>query len=288
MNTQNPATSTHLEQIRDQQRATWDKFSAGWKKWDDLVMRWLAPVGEALIHDARLAETDHVLDVAAGTGEPGLTATALVPGGKVVSTDLSERMLAVARENAARRGISNFETRLCDVTHLPFSNGMFDVVLCRFGFMFFPDMDLALREMIRVTRPGARICTAVWNGPEQNLWSSTTLKTIAEHVEMPKPPPGAPGLYRCAAPGFMADLFREAGLKNVIEREVAGHHEVESPEQYWEFMTEVAAPVVAGLEKADAPTRTKIRDAVLQRARQQSVGGRPRLSWSAQVIVGET
>jgi ubiquinone/menaquinone biosynthesis C-methylase UbiE len=95
--------SSNLDQIRDQQRETWDQFSAGWKKWDEMVLGWLAPFGEAMIRHANLKEDSRVLDVAAGTGEPGLSAAALVPQGHVTVTDLSERMLAVAAENAARR-----------------------------------------------------------------------------------------------------------------------------------------------------------------------------------------
>jgi ubiquinone/menaquinone biosynthesis C-methylase UbiE len=72
---------SQLEQIRDQQRETWDKFSSGWKKWDELVLNWLAPVGQDLIRCAALEDDSNVLDVAAGTGEPGLTAATLVPKG---------------------------------------------------------------------------------------------------------------------------------------------------------------------------------------------------------------
>ena len=98
---------SQLEQIRDQQRETWDKFSSGWKKWDELVLNWLAPVGQDLIRSAALEDDSNVLDVAAGTGEPGLTAATLVPKGMVTVTDLSDRMLEVAAENAGRRGRSS-------------------------------------------------------------------------------------------------------------------------------------------------------------------------------------
>ena len=47
---------SQLEQIRDQQRETWDKFSSGWKKWDELVLNWLAPVGQELIRSAALED----------------------------------------------------------------------------------------------------------------------------------------------------------------------------------------------------------------------------------------
>src|SRR6187551_1741586 len=132
-----------LEQIREQQKASWNKFSPGWKKWDDLMMDFLQPMGNEIIKSLHLKSDDTVLDIAAGTGEPGLTIATLVKNGKVVITDLAEDMLEIARENAAHRGITNIETIACDVCELPFPDNSFDAISCRFGFMFFPDMHLA-------------------------------------------------------------------------------------------------------------------------------------------------
>jgi len=86
----------------------------------------------------------------------------------VTVTDLSERMLAAAAENAARRGLRNFKTQVCDAGALPFADASFDAVLCRFGFMFFPEVASAAREFARVAMPGARVCAAVWSAPEKN------------------------------------------------------------------------------------------------------------------------
>lgn len=277
---------SQLEQIRDQQRQTWDKFSSGWKKWDELVLSWLAPVGQELIRSAGLRETSNVLDVAAGTGEPGLTAASRVPKGMVTVTDLSDRMLEVAGENAARRGIKNFQTRQCDAGALPFPDNSFDAVLCRFGFMFFPDVAVSVKEFVRVAKPGARICTAVWDVPDKNPWATTVMGTISKHVEMPTPPPGAPGLFRCATPDYMETAFRKGGLKDITVKTVAGDLTFKTAEEYWSFMTEIAAPVVAGLAKANEPTRKKIEATVLELARKTSPDGKPRLPWSASVISG--
>lgn len=277
---------TQLEEIRDQQRNTWDKFSVGWKKWDELVLNWLAPVGQELIRSAALRDNANVLDVAAGTGEPGLTAAPLVPKGMVTVTDLSERMLEVAAENAARRGVTNFQTKQCDGGALPFADNSFDAVLCRFGFMFFPDVDLSVKEFARVTRPGGRVCAAVWEAPDKNSWATTIMGTISKHVDMPTPPPGSPGLFRCAAPGFMEAVFRKGGLKDIAVTHVVGELRFKSAEEYWSFMTEIAAPVVAGLTKADEPTRKKIESMVLDLARKTSPDGKPCLTWSASAITG--
>lgn len=278
--------SSNLDQIRDQQRETWDRFSTGWKKWDEMVQRWLAPFGAAMLRHADLREDSRVLDAAAGTGEPGLTAAGLVPRGRVTVTDLSEQMLAAAAESASRRGIRNFETRVCDAGALPFADASFDAVLCRFGFMFFPDVTLAARELARVAKPGGRVCAAVWSGPDKNPWATTVMGTIARHVEVPAPPPGSPGLFRCAPEGMMRSAFAEAGLRDIAEEEVSTVMVCETPEQYWQIMTEIAAPVVAGLAKADAAQRDRIRAEVIDLARRSLRDGAVRLLSTATVFAG--
>ena len=122
------------EQIREQQRASWNKFSPGWKKWDELFMDFLEPMGNEIIRTLNPKGDDVVLDVAAGTGEPGLTIASRLKRGKVVITDLAQDMLEIARENALRRGIKNIETRACDVCELPFADSTFDAISCRLGF----------------------------------------------------------------------------------------------------------------------------------------------------------
>jgi ubiquinone/menaquinone biosynthesis C-methylase UbiE len=279
--------TTQLEQIRDQQQETWDRFSPGWKNWDDLVLSWFAPVSNALIETARLRPSSHVLDVASGTGEPGLSAAALCPEGNVTITDLAPKMLHVAEEKAARRGLRNVAFRQADAGALPFADLSFDAVTARFGFMFFPDVLGAAREFTRVARPGARVTTAVWGVPEKNPWATLIMGTIAEHVDLPTPPPGSPGLFRCAAPGYMAGVFREAGLRDVTETEVAIPGQFRDAEQYFRFMNEVAAPVVAGMAKADEVTRARIKDTVFRRVAERTKAGEIRLDATAVVITGE-
>jgi ubiquinone/menaquinone biosynthesis C-methylase UbiE len=277
---------SNLDEIRDQQRDTWDRFSTGWKNWDDLVLGWLAPFGNTMIRHASLRDNSEVLDVAAGTGEPGLTAAALVPNGSVTVTDLSSRMLEVARENARRRGLRNLKTEVCEAGDLPFGNERFDAVLCRFGLMFFPDIPASVREFVRVARPGAKVCAAYWGAPQKNPWATTIMSTIAKHVPLPPPPAGTPGLFRCAPDGLMREAFVSAGLRDVTEEEVATTMIHDTPERYWDFMTEIAAPVVAGLAKADATTRERIKAEVLELARQSMHAGKVSLASTAVAIVG--
>ncbi|WP_281225851.1 class I SAM-dependent methyltransferase [Flavobacterium aquiphilum] len=276
-----------IEQIRDQQKETWNKFSPGWKKWDELTMDFLKPMGDEIIKLLNPKSDAIVLDVAAGTGEPGLTIASHLNGGKVISTDLAEGMLEVAQENAKKRGIKNFETIVCDVCELPFEDNTFDAVSCRFGFMFFPDMELAIKEMKRVLKPGGKIATAVWNIPDKNFWITATMETISKNIEITPPPPRAPGMFRCAKEGFMTDLFSQAGLKNVSAKEVTGKLNCKTTDVYWSLMNEVAAPVVAALSKADEALKQKIKTEVYSLVNERYPEGAVAIDSSALVIYGE-
>ncbi|TCC96914.1 class I SAM-dependent methyltransferase [Pedobacter hiemivivus] len=276
-----------LEIIRDQQQEVWNKFSAGWKKWDTLTMDFLKPVGDEMIRLLNPKGNDMVLDIASGTGEPGLTIASMLTNGKVTLTDLSADMLEIARENGADRGIKNIETIVCDVCELPFEDHTFDVISCRFGFMFFPDMLLAIKEMARVLKPGGRIVTAVWNIPEKNFWVTASMGVIRKNMDIPVPPPEAPGMFRCAEAGMMSDLFKQAGLTNISEKEVAGKMNCGTTDTYWNLMTDVAAPVVAALSKADQATKNKIKAEVYETINQKYADGDVVIDSSAIVIYAE-
>jgi len=276
-----------LEQIREQQKESWNKFSSGWKKWDDLTMDFLKPVGAEIIRSISPENGQVILDVAGGTGEPGLTIAGMLNDGKVIITDLSQDMLDIARENADQKGIKNVEFRACDVCELPFADNTFDAISCRFGFMFFPDMLLAAKEMFRVLKPGGKIATSVWNVPEKNFWITATMGTINKNMELPAPPPGAPGMFRCAKDGLIADLFSQAGLKNITQKEITGKLNCQTTDTYWIMMTEIAAPIVAALSKADEATKEKIKREVYHAVDQRYPAGDVMIDSSALVIYGE-
>ncbi|MBK7438617.1 MAG: methyltransferase domain-containing protein [Saprospiraceae bacterium] len=278
--------SLPLEEIRDQQRATWNKFSPSWKKWDDLNMDLLKPMGDEIIRSINPRGAEVVLDIAAGTGEPGLTIATMLTGGKVVITDLSEDMLEIARENALKRDIKNIETRVCDVCALPFADNTFDAISCRLGFMFFPDMLLAAKEMVRVLKPGGKIATSVWNVLEKNFWITAILGTISRHMDLPAPLPGAPGMFRCAKEGLISDLFLEAGLKNIKQKEITAKMQFKTADIYWDMMTEVITLVVLALNNAEDDIKENIRKEVYHLLDQKYPAGNILMDSSALLIEG--
>lgn len=277
---------TSEEAIREQQRAIWNQFAPGWKKWDDFTMQFLRPMGAAIVSGLDLQPTDAVLDVATGTGEPGLTIASLVTSGTVIGTDLSDGMLATAQEKAQRLGLSNYQTQLADVSQLPFDGHQFDAISCRMGFMFFPSMSQAAQEMVRVLKPGGRLATSVWAGPEQNPWISLLMGIIGRTLKASPPPPDAPGMFRCAKPGLIAGLLAEAGLSDVKESVLSGRVTYESPDEYWTNMTDIAAPVVHALRQTDQATINQIKEDVFDHLRMQYGTGPMSLPFSTLILQG--
>src|SRR3954451_20459571 len=141
------------EEVRQVQRAAWAGLSASWEKWDSIMMDQLGPVGTAIIESLDIAEEHRHLDIASGTGEPGLSIARLTPQGRVVLTDLVAEMLQVATRRAGAQGIVNIDTTVCSADDLPFDDASFDSVSVRFGYMFFPDMAKATAEFVRVLKP---------------------------------------------------------------------------------------------------------------------------------------
>jgi SAM-dependent methyltransferase len=274
------------DEIREGQRARWAGLSASWEKWDSVIMDQLGPVGAAIIQGLGIAEDQQHLDIAAGTGEPGLSIARLAPKGRVVLTDLVAEMLDIATRRANAQGIANIETKVCSGDDLPFPDATFDSVSVRFGYMFFPDQAKATAEFVRVLKPGGRLCSAVWIKPEENPWTTIAMQAIATETVLAPPDPDGPNMYRCAAPGYVSALYQDAGLREVAEWDVEIELVTRSPEEYWDMISEHVSLAAAALHQVDEPARERIRAAAIAKVSAYEKGGRTRVPGVARCIVG--
>ena len=274
------------DEIRDAQRATWAGLSGGWEKWDSVIMDQLGPVTATMIEHLDITEEHQHLDIAAGTGEPGLSIASLAPQGRVVLTDLAPEMLDIAKRRARAQGVGNVETRVCSADDLPFNDASFDSVSVRFGFMFFPDVARATSEFARVLKPGGRLVSSVWVQPENNPWTAIAMQAIATEAVVAPADPGGPNMFRCAAPGYVGGLYEGAGLRNVVEWDVAVELVTQSPEQYWEMISEHVSLAVAALQHVDGPARERIRADAIARVSAFEKDGKIAVPGMARCIAG--
>jgi SAM-dependent methyltransferase len=274
------------DDIRNAQRAAWAGLSAGWEKWDGVIMDQLGPVGAAIIERLDIGEAQQHLDIASGTGEPGLTIAKLAPKGRVVLTDLAPEMLDVAARRATAQGIANIETKVCSADDLPFDDATFDSVSVRFGYMFFPDMAKATSEFVRVLKPGGRVGASVWIKPEENPWTSIAMQAIATEAELPPPDPDGPNMYRCASPGYVSALYEAAGLRDVGEFDVEVDLVTRSPEEYWDMISEHVSLAVAALQRVDDAARERVRARAIENVSAFARDGAIRVPGLARCIIG--
>jgi ubiquinone/menaquinone biosynthesis C-methylase UbiE len=274
------------DEIRDGQRAAWAGLSAGWEKWDAVITDQLGPVGTEMITRLHIANDQQHLDIAAGTGEPGLTVAKLAPNGHVVLTDLSAEMLDIATRRAHAQEISNIAIRVCSADDLPFDDATFDSVSVRFGYMFFPDLTKATAEFVRVLKPGGRLCSSVWVKPEKNPWTAIAMQAIAAETVLAPPDPDAPNMFRCAAQGYVSALYEAASLRDVAEWDVDVELVTDSPAQYWEMISEHVSLAVAALQRVDEAARERIAKAVIANVRNYENNGKTRVPGVARCIIG--
>ena len=127
-------------EFRDAQHQQWDKAATGWRKWSELIDTAASHVSDRMVELAGITAGSRAVDVAAGYGEPSLSAARVAgPNGKVVATDISAEMLGYGRERAEAEGLENIEFVQSDAISLDFPAGSFDAALSRFGIIFDPD-----------------------------------------------------------------------------------------------------------------------------------------------------
>jgi ubiquinone/menaquinone biosynthesis C-methylase UbiE len=257
------------------------------ERWATRAARWRAaattrtPSWQAAT-DLMIAALDitpgmRILDVASGPGEPAISlAAAIAPDGHVTATDLVPEMLAMAEENARERGIATITFRQADVAALPFPDGEFDAVTCRFGVMIFPDVRRGLGEMRRVLVPGSRAVCLLWGPPEQNA-QMRPLAVVREYVDLPEPALGEPHRFRFAAPGELAEQLRAADFRQV--EEATYHLTIQwtgTPEERWDTMLRnnrrMAAKIAALTPEQHAALTRDVMDAIRAEERRADGG----------------
>jgi ubiquinone/menaquinone biosynthesis C-methylase UbiE len=277
-------TPNYKEMVRKE----WTGAAPFWQKWNAKFGVQTQAATELVVRGTEAGPGMKVLDLACGTGEPALSlAKAVGASGRVVATDLVPEMLEFARQNAAARGLDNIEFRMADAESLPFADGEFDRVTCRFGIMFFPDVMKAMGEIRRVLKPGGRICFAVFATLEENPFFLVSLEPFLKRVKRPAPPPDAPHIFRFADESRLRDALLSAGFlevntsKNRVIFPWPG-----SAEESWEATRELAAPFKKLIEAIPREQTDEVFGEVLDALRRFQVGDEIELAATVIIATG--
>ncbi len=172
---------------------------------------------ERMLEAAQLQPGDHVLDIAAGTGDQTFLAAHIVgPGGSILATDISGDMLSIAARVAQQEGLTNITTRVMDAQQLELEDDVFDAVICRLGLMLLPHPARALSEIHRVLKPGGKLAALVWSAPEHNPLWSLTLAIVARYASGASAP--GPNPFALSDPSVFERVLTGADFHEVSTR----------------------------------------------------------------------
>lgn len=234
-------TPGNSEQWKARQRQEWDSVASGWSAWWQTVERSTQVVSDHLVALAEIEPGQRVLDIATGIGEPAVTAAHRVgPGGQVVAIDQSPQMLEIARKRAAALDLQNIQFIELNAENLDQLEGHFDAALCRWGLMLMPQLVPTLQRIRERLVPGGRFATSVWSVPARVPTMSLPLEVLKQFMEVPAPPPNAPGAFSLADSKVLEQAFIQAGWSSVSSSPLELTMELDSARDYVSFMRAIS------------------------------------------------
>lgn len=186
-----------------------DQAGQKWAEQQDVMDALLAPITSLLMGAAAIAPGERVLDIGCGTGETSLIATDA--GAEVTGVDISKPMLELARSRADGRA----EFLLTDASEYQADEG-YDLIMSRFGVMFFDDPLAAFTNIKANLKSGGRMVFACWQSPKVNPWVMVPMAAIKPLLpEEPETDPHAPGPFAFADPDRLKGILADAGFDDV-------------------------------------------------------------------------
>jgi ubiquinone/menaquinone biosynthesis C-methylase UbiE len=273
------------DDFREAQHKQWDSAAVGWNEWSEFFDAAAGHISERLVELAGVQPGSRVLDVAAGYGEPALTAARKAgPEGSVVATDISAEMLGFGRERATAASLDNVEFMQSDASSLNFPHQSFDAAVSRWGIIFEPDAEAAAGRIRGFLKPGARMAISSWGEPDQVPLLSIPRKTTMERLDVPPPPPGTPGPLSRPTPDALGALLEGGGFSEVAVEPAEVTLEFGSPKDFTAYVRAIAAPIRAMIEQHAGGAQEEAWNAITQAAAYAG-GGREPLSFSNVVLL---
>jgi len=239
--------------------ATFNQVAAGY---DHEALRYFVFCADRLLDRLRPAPGQKLLDIAAGTGAVTVAAAQAVgPQGRVAAVDLSEAMLARLEEKIQRFNLTNIDIHVMDAGALEFRRGYFDHAVCSFGLFFLPDMTAALRQWIRVVKPGGQLAFTAFGPQAFQPQMRLFFEALARHGVAPDDNAPLSAAQRLYDPEYCRSLASDAGLSEIaVHTEQLGYH-LQDSHDWWTVVWNSA--LRGWVERLPGAARAGFRDAHL-------------------------
>ncbi len=246
-----------VDRFRDFERTAHDRIAESYHAFFVPITEHAA---EPLLDAAGVRSGMRILDIATGTGVAAAHAAAR--GAVATGVDLSSRMISLAAEL-----YPTCTFREADVECLPFTDALFDAVVCAFGIGHFPRAEIAVAECERVLVPHGRLSLAWWDVPVRNRLHGVLLEAVTQVDAKPPPDlPAGPPMFRYSDDGALTALLTSAGLERV---NVTSHdfvYTIPNPDALWDGAMGSLARTAALLRGQTPEVRACIRAAFDQLA----------------------
>ena len=208
--------------VNIEQAQAWDGVEgAQWTLHEQRYDRATAAMSGHLLQAAAIRPNDKVLDIGCGCGATTRQAAGEASRGLVLGVDLSEEMLARARQRASEQGLTNVTFLRADAQAHRFAFGMFDVAMSKYGAMFFADPVRAFTNIAEAVRPGGRLALLGWQELGVNPWVIQIRSALAAGRDLPEPPANAPGPFGLANPDHVHRVLGQAGWREVALTDIS-------------------------------------------------------------------
>ncbi len=207
-----------MEDINQDQKEFWNNQKGKiWISLENKIDSMFGPLGDEALKALAPASGENIIDIGCGTATTSLKLASLLGDkGSVTGVDISEPILAFARQKVKENSVSNIDFVLADAQNHDFGYESFDAIFSRFGLMFFEDPIAAFSNLLRGVKFGGRIAFVCWADRSANDWIEVSTSIASKFLELPpKSSPRDPGPFAFEDPLYLNKVLHDAGWNEI-------------------------------------------------------------------------